>query len=73
MIWQFAKKNSYTILTFDEDFFELQNLYSYPPKIIWLRTGNVATREIAALLNATESDIIHFLSNDALGIYELYL
>jgi predicted nuclease of predicted toxin-antitoxin system len=29
-IWQFAKSNSYTILTFDEDFSELQNLYSFP-------------------------------------------
>jgi len=33
MIWAFAKSNQYTILTFDEDFAELQNLYSYPPKL----------------------------------------
>jgi predicted nuclease of predicted toxin-antitoxin system len=43
IIWQFAKANKYVILTFDEDFVELQNLYGYPPKIIWLRTGNVNT------------------------------
>jgi len=73
MIWQFAKANTYTILTFDEDFCELQNLYSYPPKIIWLRTGNVATRTIADLLSHLKEDIIHFLSNDDLGIYEVYL
>lgn len=48
-IWQFAKTNQYTILTFDEDFWELQNLYSFPPKIIWLRTGNVNTQAIASL------------------------
>ncbi|MGY3211006.1 DUF5615 family PIN-like protein [Mucilaginibacter sp. HD30] len=34
MIWQFAKANNYTILTFDEDFSDLQNLLSFPPKII---------------------------------------
>jgi len=33
MIWRFAKSNQYTILTFDEDFSDLQNLYSYPPKL----------------------------------------
>jgi len=72
-IWEFAKTNRYTILTFDEDFSELQNLFSYPPKIIWLRTGNVSTREIASLLKNLQDDIIQFLSNDELGIYEIYL
>lgn len=33
-IWQFAKTNNYSILTFNEDFGELQNLHSFPPKII---------------------------------------
>jgi predicted nuclease of predicted toxin-antitoxin system len=73
MIWQFAKANRYTILTFDEDFSELQNLYSYPPKIIWLRTGNVSTSEIASILTKLTSEISEFLINDELGIYEIYL
>jgi predicted nuclease of predicted toxin-antitoxin system len=45
-IWKFAKENHYSILTFDEDFAELQNLLSFPPKIIWLRTGNISTQFI---------------------------
>ena len=73
MIWKFAKANQYTILTFDEDFSELQNLFSYPPKIIWLRTGNVNTAEIASLLINLKNNILEFLNNDELGIYELYL
>jgi predicted nuclease of predicted toxin-antitoxin system len=73
IIWQFAEKNNFTILTFDEDFSELQNLLSYPPKIIWLRTGNISTREIADLLIKLEGDIDMFLSNNELGIYEIYL
>ena len=51
-IWEYANANNYNILTFDEDFSELQNLLSFPPKIIWLRTGNVSTKEIAAVLIA---------------------
>src|SRR5690348_12779594 len=72
-IWKFAKTNQYTILTFDEDFSEIQNLFSHPPKIIWLRTGNVTTKEIASLLMRLQNNINEFLGNDELGIYEIYL
>lgn len=73
MIWQFAKINNYAILTFDEDFTELQNLYSFPPKIIWLRTGNMSTNEIALLLNKLKWDIEKFTDDSELGVYEIYL
>ena len=73
MIWQFAKTNNYTIVTFDEDFSELQNLYSFPPKIIWMRTGNVSTSEIAAILSKLETEIFKFLDDKELGVYEIYL
>lgn len=60
LIWKFAKENGYNILTFDEDFSELQNLFSFPPKIIRLRTGNLATQVISDRLIALENEIITF-------------
>ena len=72
-IWKFAKSNNYSILTFDEDFIDLQNLYGYPPKIIWLRTGNVRTAEIASLLISQKEVIYDFIDNSEFGILELYL
>lgn len=72
-IWKFAKENQYNILTFDEDFSELQNLYSFPPKIIWLRTGNLSTKTIADRLINIENEITAFLKNEEAGIYEIYL
>ena len=72
-IWQFAAKNNYTILTFDEDFVELQNLFSFPPKVIWLRTGNTSTNYIATLLIQHEDQINNFLEDTSLGVYELQL
>ena len=72
-IWQFAKANDYSILTFDEDFSELQNLLSFPPKIIWLRTGNVTTDEIARILMKHENIINDFIADEELGVLELYL
>ena len=73
LIWKFAKENQYTILTFDEDFSELQNLFSFSPKIIWLRTGNIGTEDIGNCLLKLEKEIIHFHENDEAGIYEIYL
>jgi len=72
-IWKYARDNHYTILTFDEDFSELQNLYSYPPKVIWLRTGNISTQMIAEHLLKMENSIVSFLANEEMGIYEVYL
>lgn len=72
-IWKFAKANNYSILTFDEDFSELQNLYSFPPKIIWMRTGNVSTSEIAAILDYNKDEITKFINDQELGVYEIYL
>lgn len=49
-IWNFAKKNNFNIVTFDSDFFDLSNLKGHPPKIIWLKSGNLTTQNIAKLL-----------------------
>ncbi len=62
-IWTFAKENNFSIVTFDSDFFDLANLYGHPPKIIWLRTGNRTTDEIAGLLISKSEIIIDFISN----------
>lgn len=70
-IWQFASNNNYHVLTFDEDFTELHNLLGFPPKIIWLRTDNLSTIEIAKKLQSLESSIVEFLSNDELGVFEI--
>ena len=32
-IFQFAKRNDFIIVTFDEDFYELQLLNGFPPKL----------------------------------------
>lgn len=62
-IWNYAKENNFSIVTFDSDFFDLANLFGHPPKIIWLRTGNRKTKEIAELLISKSVIILDFLSN----------
>ena len=48
-IWEYAKKNNYSIVTFDADYFDITSLKGHPPKIIWLRIGNTTTDHIAKL------------------------
>ena len=30
-IWDYAKRNNFTIVTFDEDFFDIQMINNFPP------------------------------------------
>lgn len=62
-IWQFAKHNDFTIVTFDADFFDISVLKGFPPKIVWLRTGNMTTTEIAECMLFNYSNIVSFIDN----------
>jgi len=61
IIWSFAKNNDYAIVTLDADFSDISTLRGSPPKIIWLRTGNLGTNEIAEKIICNYSIIINFL------------
>lgn len=49
-IWEYAKSNSYVIVTRDADFEELSTLHGHPPHVIWLRTPNQAKSATLSLL-----------------------
>ena len=62
-IWNYARKNNYTIITFDSDFIDLANLKGSPPKIIWLRFGNSTNLKIANKLISKADMINDFILN----------
>jgi len=64
-IWEFARSNSYTIVTFDSDFYDLSMVKGCPPKIIWLRFGNATTARIAEVLNEDFEVIKAFLTDNS--------
>ena len=72
-IWNFAKQHpNAAILTKDMDFYHLLNHYGPPPKLIWIRTGNSTTRQVAKLLLDQSNKIRHFVSSNTLSLLELY-
>ena len=68
-IWEFARVNHCTIVTFDADFNELQMIKGFPPKVIWLRFGNMTRLEFVNFFQQNISVIKEFLtSNDFEGV-----
>ena len=63
-IFEYALQNDYTIVTFDADFCDLNNLKGFPLKIIWLRTGNVTTKNLEKIFRDKFDVIRDFLEGD---------
>jgi len=67
-IWNYAKLNDCIILTHDSDFVDLVTLLGFPPKIIWLRTGNIEKLNLANKINENMLKIMCFYDDKELGI-----
>jgi predicted nuclease of predicted toxin-antitoxin system len=62
-VWTFAKTYGFTLLTKDADFSELSLLRGFPPKVVWLRTGNCTTTQVEALIRSS-TGLLKQLEND---------
>jgi predicted nuclease of predicted toxin-antitoxin system len=69
-IFEFAKRNDYTIVTFDSDFFDLNTLHRFPPKIIWIRTGNTTTKNLETILK-DKYELIKLFIEENYGCLEI--
>ena len=72
VIWQYAKQNDFTIVTFDADFFDISALRGAPPKIVWLCTGNLTTFEIAERIKLNASNIVSLINDPKQNCLKIY-
>jgi predicted nuclease of predicted toxin-antitoxin system len=49
-LWSHARDQDWTILTRDTDFFDRLMLEGPPPKVIWVRLGNIRRKNLENLL-----------------------
>ncbi|WP_051786539.1 DUF5615 family PIN-like protein [Endozoicomonas numazuensis] len=63
-IWCYAKKHQMTIVTKDKDFLHYATQYGYPPKLVYLTTGNVKLAVIESILVENEAIIKSFIKRD---------
>lgn len=68
LIWEFAKFNSFVIVSKDSDFHQRSLLYGHPPKFIYLRIGNSSTSKIVEILRDNFSIIIEFYNSETESI-----
>lgn len=72
-IWNYAKTNGFTILTKDADYYDFSLLHRFPPKIIWVKSGNTSTEFLANVLLKNHLVIKAFIEkDDETGCLELY-
>ena len=70
-IWNFAKDNGLTIVTKDSDYFDFVQVFGYPPKIIWIKSGNGPTSLVAQIIRKNYSVILLSLNDPQIGIIEI--
>ena len=63
VIWSYAKKNGFTILSKDVDFRHFSFLFGAPPKVIAIKKGEVSTEKIVILLKSS-LELIHNFANN---------
>ena len=60
-VWRHAGLNDFVLVSKDADFHQLSLVHGAPPKVVWVRLGNVSTVVIEALLRHHAADIEVFV------------
>ena len=71
-IWEYARQNDYTVVTVDKDIPTIGSVKGFPPKIIWLRTGNIKNQVIVLLFEERSSEFVDFINNEQTGCMMIY-
>lgn len=71
MIWEFARENNYTIVTFDGDFYDFALVWGHPPKVVWIRTHNQTTKNLELILRKHLNTLLDFQGIKDLACLEL--
>jgi len=70
-VWEYAKTHGFTIVSKDSDFQERSILWGSPPKVIWLRTRNCKSADVAELLRNARAIVEQFGEHDSETFLEL--
>ena len=70
-IWKFARQHGFVIVTQDSDFNDLALIEGHPPKIIWIRLGNLGTHEIIEVLEKFHKEIQYFIQDSEHSCFEI--
>jgi predicted nuclease of predicted toxin-antitoxin system len=71
-LWHYARIHDFAIVSKDSDFYERGLLFGFPPQVIWLKCGNVSTRQLEEILMRSREAITTFLQERKAACLEIY-
>ena len=71
-IGEYARREDYVVVTFDKDIPLIGSVKGFPPKIIWLRTGNIKNQVIIDLFTNRREEFIQFINRQNKGCLLVY-
>jgi predicted nuclease of predicted toxin-antitoxin system len=71
-IWEYARQQNYTIVTFDRDIPMIGSVRGFPPKIIWLRNGNANNLKLISLITNRIGEFQAFINRQNKGCLLVY-
>ncbi len=71
-IWEYSRQKNYTVVTFDRDIPIIGSVRGFPPKIIWLRTGNTNNLKLVSLIANRLGEFQAFIDQQNKGCLLVY-
>lgn len=62
-VWHYAGTNELIIVSKDSDFHQRSFVYGFPPKVVWIRTGNCSTGQLIDIVREHAEDIRRFAAD----------
>lgn len=60
LVWDYAAKHGFTIVSKDADFHQHSFVRGHPPKVVWIRRGNCSTAEVVEILRENLAEVVAF-------------
>jgi len=60
VVWDYAKQQSFMIISKDADFHQRSFVFGFPPKVVWVQLGNCTTAEVEQVIRANFAAIKDF-------------
>jgi predicted nuclease of predicted toxin-antitoxin system len=70
-VWDFARDPDFMIVTKDADYNNMSIQHGWPPKVLWLLTGNCTTKELETLFRSRYVVIAAFENDPTVGTLAL--
>jgi predicted nuclease of predicted toxin-antitoxin system len=70
-IWEYARQGGFVIATKDADYEQLSMMKGFPPKVIWIRTGNCTTEALKIVFKRYRGEVEVFCAGETDAILQL--